>query len=839
MKPWRWTILLSLTWLMQECPVANGCDPKPSFKTQALELPYVASLLGWVHTDNNLCGGYYLESDLNPQHQPIVPMSSAISTLHYDQAILQNEKPSVFTGHVSVAQPGRLIQADYMKVKLNKQHKAQKVLLRGHVRLQESGHLFTGERGEMYLHKHTATLEHSHYHLAMGANTDSCVQHAFGYATHIDELDKKHFLLHHASFSTCSPENTTWHTEAATLDLNQVTGRATATHSWLYWRSAKVFYFPWLYFPIDKRRQSGFLIPKFSSSSTNGYMLEIPYYFNFAPNYDLTFTPKIMPKRGLDLEAQFRYLTETRFGRLNGSILPKDSAFRAFQTATPAAGSVMNPFFMNRLTATNSNRAAISWRDDYRFNDHWKTAINYNWVSDDYFFSDLATLDDAVFGYDAKNQLSQFAGIYFEDKSQSATLSLQRYQTLQPYNQYPTVFPYNRLPELNWQGSFIGKTPLSLDWQIQDVQFQLSPIQPGSTTPSVTGNRLFIMPTLTYAFHRPQGYITPQIRLPITQYHLNQQLVGRANHITRVLPAWSLDTGLYFDRTVTDRYRQTLEPRLFFLYVPFHEQNEIPVFESNVVNTAFSGMFNYNRFSSIDRIGDTKQVTASFTSRLLDSRNGLEKIKASVGQEIYTGSRRITNCTYPGCETDSAAPNLIGNRLQLGLTAADLTYQITPQWNTHANVGYQSQTKQIVSANMGLHYWQNPSTLFETNYSVQNATAYQLDSLGQVQNQVLHYLSASAVLPVWERWQLVLTAQRNLKGQFWQDYLSGIEYNSCCYAFRIVVGRVNTVLNQTAQPLYDRRIYFQLQLKGLGTMGTDDPSSILRQYIPRYMGLVK
>ena len=53
----------------------------------------------------------------------------------------------------------------------------------------------------------------------------------------------------------------------------------------------------------------------------------VPYYFNLAPNYDATLTPRLLTTRGLQIATEFRYLTERNEGALQFEYLPNDDQF--------------------------------------------------------------------------------------------------------------------------------------------------------------------------------------------------------------------------------------------------------------------------------------------------------------------------------------------------------------------------------------------------------------------------------------------------------------------------------------------------------------------------------
>ena len=810
-------------------------------------------LLGWRQVPSfGRCEGYYTEPNLNPMLRAVLPISQAPAKVNADDAYLPLHKTWVFTGHVRISQPNRLATANKGYVYPDKKnHRRNTATLVGNVHLREPAQLFVGHRAHLALNSAKGTLEDGVYRIGLHqkpTHNRAPVEHvvgltAWGYAKKIIQVDKMHYHFQHSSYTTCSPTHHAWRLKSHTLQLNRVSGRGIAHDATLYVHGIPVFYTPYFNFPIDNRRQTGFLWPAFATTSQDGFVINLPYYLNLAPNYDATLTPHWMSKRGLQLNTTLRYLTAQHSGSLLMSYLPHDQAFRRFQQ--DIAAKQPNAPFAQRLLSQSDNRGALHWRDKSQFNANWRAESDVSWVSDDYYVQDLSGNLDLNSNQYASNQLEQSAFVEYSNLHWLFTTRVQAYQTLHLINTSPIYSAYNRLPEITVSASYPDSWHgLAFSLQGQYTHFEHPWVHEFSSTPPITGDRFNLEPGLSRPMQWASGYVTPSVQLMLTHYNLRHQPTGNPSEISRALPIVRVDTGLYFDRDThighTD-YTQTLEPRALFTYIPYRDQNNIPVFDSPPQTYYYNQVFNYNRFAGIDRIGDAKQVALGFTTRFIEHDTGTQRFLASVGEIFFAGNQLVSSCSTPGCiNTHDNPPS--GKTITASTVSAYAQYTITRDWNLSANYSWDPTARRINSANARLNFVRDQQHIVNFGYDfIYGYSPYPVingqsgNAPSRNQNN-LNNLSFSFVWPIsTQKWLAIGSAERNISHGHLEDFLLGVEYNTCCWAVRLVGGKTFSDFSTTGQPRFSRAIYLQWQLKGLGEMGNTQ-LDFLQRNIPHYRG---
>ena len=299
----------------------------------------------------------------------------------------------------------------------------------------------------------------------------------------------------------------------------------------------------------------------------------------------------------------------------------------------------------------------------------------------------------------------------------------------------------------------------------------------------------------------------------------------------------SVDSGLYFDRNThfknTD-YTQTLEPRVFYLYVPFQNQDNIPIFDSILQRFNVDSLFRTNRFSGTDRIGDANQVSLALTTRFINANTGEEKAKASIGEVIYFRDRRVTVCSTPGCiasEDPSAEETL-------SPLAGQVSYALTRTWSTQANIAWDFNNNQAENGNINFHFEPSDQKILNIGYNfVRNGDVLFSDQNGDPTDASTNNLNqpyVSVAWPLLRQWTGVGAYRYNLSHDHLQTYFFGAEYDSCCWAVRALYGRTFTSLNQRQNPVFDNFFTIQFQLKGLANLGNSDPGDLLTSTIQGY-----
>ncbi len=561
--------------------------------------------------------------------------------------------------------------------------------------------------------------------------------------------------LERVTATTCPRGSKAWEIRAREVNLDRNTGRGEARNATLRLGGVPVLYSPYISFPIDDRRKSGFLYPRIGNSDVTGFDVTVPYYWNIAPERDFTFLPRYMSKRGLMLGGEYRFLGRRYEGSLYGTFLDNDD------------------------NEGGRNRWAVSYFTDIRPAPRWDAQVAYNRVSDVRYLEDFGdSLRTA-----SQAQLDQSVRTRYRADDWRATFRFQKYQNVDPEITTRRE-PHERKPEF----TFLGRWPdqfLGLTFRLRGSYNQFE--HPTQTD----GGRLHLYPTLSLPLLRSFGYINPRLSLSYRNYRLRDNDDG-GDRINRAIPVASLDTGVFFDRpqpwgekTAT----HTLEPRLFYLFVPKKNQDNIPLFDTSDFSTNYQLLFRENRFTGPDRIGDANQLTLALTTRVLVE--GEEQIGFDIGQIRYFRDRRVT--TDGSSETRNSSDIIAQGRLNL---KNGLRFRGSIQWDPH-----DSETN---VARADLRY--NPESGKQVNFFYR----FERGSIRQI--------DVSGFWPVTPSWKVMARSLYSLDGDTLLDAVLGLEYEDCCWAFRLA-GR--QFRSGTDDDNLKSAVFLELELKGLAGIGND------------------
>lgn len=702
--------------------------------------------------------------------------------------------------------------------------------------------LLVGENVAVSFDKHTATVTSGSYRVALpGVTVENQPSgkkrlhglNAHGTGSKLEQLGTKHYQIHDGTYSTCAPVDNhqlPWQLQASLLDINQNTGRGYAKHAIFRIHDMPVFYWPYLNFFTDKHRESGLLFPHIQYSANSGFNWLQPYYLNWAPNIDSTANVQWINRRGLQTALWGNYLTEKQSGTWGFALLPRDKLFQTFLN-TPHTGYPAHAGYA-ALNTASTFRKAWFWRNAGK-KDNWSWNWDYNHVSDDYY---LADLDNKTFlpTHNINNsQLPQQASLNYDTEHWHLKNNLLHYQQLHPINQIPVTMIYNRLPDITLQGDYPHQLgDLHYQLQTQFTAFDLNERQTDGT-PYINGNRIHLQPAISREFKENNYFFTPTLQALITQYQLKNQRADRASNITRTLPIVTIDSGKTWDLNNNSSYRQTLEPRIFFAYVPYRSQYEIPILDNSANNYSYDQLYQFNRFTGLDRIGDTQHVTLGITTRHFAETTSPETWHVGVSQLFYRGTPRVQNCLIPGCENDPPPSAENPNTVKRGNIGLEAVYHPNDIWTVQTHYVFNPQQHRSNSRDFSVHYQTDDSHILHLKYNfLQDANIATTPNSPNTK-----IIGAGLSWPIYSRWprlQYLMGWENNVSQHYVQDTFAGIEYNTCCFAVRMVAAKIFQQFNETGRPHYDHRIYLQWELKGLGAYHSGDASGLLVQRIPGY-----
>jgi LPS-assembly protein len=810
-----------------------------------------ADQLGWIVDPGLLCGGHYPSS---PVVAPFVVEKNDSIAVTSNGGLLSQHATSTLEGNVTVTRGGQQITANKAYLYRDPQTgKLNAIDMIGDVKLREANGLVLGKTGRYNFDSQSKSLLDILYRTSIDSSKiarrkssrPGITLTAFGRADEFSQTQPKVYELTRATYTTCPPVGLpAWRLKASHIVLDKNTGRGHATNARVEVKNIPVFYFPYINFSIDKQRKSGFLWPLVGGSNQWGPYFLAPFYWNIAPNYDMTITPGILSKRGVQFYDKFRYLTVHNEGTVFFSVLPHDRAFRDFQN-----GSAINTLYthpetnssqtaavtsaeLNRLLSSSDTRKSFYWRDNSQYNEHWSSHVDFNYAGDDYFLRDFGRTLNEI----SANQLLQEGDLYYKGQNWNFTGRVQTYQTLHPIDQSPVLNQYRRFPQFIVNGDYPDQKG-GLEFFVNSEATRFTNLKtPGTPDTLPNGNRLHVQPGISMPRYWSSFYINPRIQLALTDYNLSQTTdTNTPSDEHRALPIADIAAGMSLERSVSlfrYAFQQTLEPQVYYTYIPYRSQSSIPVFDTTVNTLTYDQLFNYNRFTGIDRIGDANQLAWGVTTRLIEQDSGLEKVRLGLGNIIYFANRRVTLCNDISCNDNPANPS---NNYSMSPLSGVFSYHINDAWSFNANAIWDLISKQLSNSTLAFQYRPDELHLLNVGYSY----ARNGDILSGVStNDSLDNLKVTDVSAAWPIFNTVSVIGRwsqNWNRDHLQNLLYGLQYDTCCWAVRLVGGKAFTGFDpeHNNKPTYNNEVYLQFSLKGLGDIGSGNPGGLLNG-IPGY-----
>ncbi|STZ76912.1 LPS-assembly protein LptD [Bergeriella denitrificans] len=595
------------------------------------------------------------------------------------------------------------------------------------------------------------------------------------------------YNLINTKFNTCAPGDASWYIKAKSIEADESTGIGVAKNASLVFGGVPVLYTPWADFPINGSRKSGFLVPNVSTGS-DGFEMSLPYYLNLKPNLDATVTPGIITKRGVRLGGQLRYLEPKFSGDIEGTWMPHD-----------------------KLRDRN-NRAQVKWRHNHRFSEHLSGGVDLNHVSDNDYYRDFYGQGDIASNVNLNRQVWLNYGRSLGGGHFSSSLMAQKYQTLANENGYKDE-PYAILPRLSASWSkHIGNAQVNAFGQF--TRFDHNDRQ--------SSNRLVLSPSVKWDFHNQWGYVRPKAALHLARYNLDSfnGLPGR--NVSLVLPMLSVDSGVTFEREAAIFGRdfiQTLEPRLFYNYIPAKSQNDLPNFDTSENSFTYEQLFRDNIYSGYDRVNAANSLSTALQSRILNPKTGAELFRAGIGQKFYFTSDNVL--------LDGRISEYERNRSDwVAFAHGNLTDNI----RVHTDAHYNQNEERFESYAAGIVYNPAPGKALSARYKYGRNERQYLQNNGSYFYGPLRQIDVAAQWPLAKnlygvaRFNYELAAKRPL------DMLVGAEYKSNCGCWSASVVAQRYVTSETGRK---NAVFLNLQLKDLSNVG-QNPFEQLRLAIPGY-----
>jgi LPS-assembly protein len=682
----------------------------------------------------------------------------------------------------------------------------------GSVRYQDSGMRVIAERATGNQDKDTHRIEDLQYQLTKRRGN--------GGADAIEMHGAEGSLIG-STYSTCDPGQRVWELRAKRIDINTDEGMGVARNATLRIGKVPVLHVPWFMFPIDDRRRTGLLYPSISMSGRNGFDWRQPIYLNLAPNYDATLNPRYMSKRGASLGGEFRWLYPQGSGRVSGNFMPHDSL----------PGDEPERYGTN---PPGDNRGTFQLNTIHRLGNSWYARADLGWVSDTHYLEDFS---NSLYGI-SSSFVTSTAGLYGRDRWWEAGVMADHHQ-LADYTLTERSLPFDRLPRayVHWAQPFGDWLEAGVDSEL--VRFEHDNVrQPGPDVDVPGGSRFDFKPYISLPLEGSSWFLRPKLAWRYTGYQLDRTPEERASEYasrygvdltpagtfeqlveqfrddkpTRSVPITSVDAGLYFDRETVirgDRYLHTVEPRIYYLRVPYEDQTGLPIFDTSPLTFSWGQLFRDSRFSGADRQSDANQLTTALTTRLISEDDGRERLSVSVGQIKYFDDSRVVMPGEPLIQQGKSA------------WVAETTIAPSDRWNISAAYQWDPKYRGTNLASLRARYLIGDEGIVNIGYRYRRNAITRSDLFEQADFSFLY--------PVNPNWSVVGRYYYSLLDHKPLEQLAGVQWESCCLAVRVLGRRY--LRNRTGE--LNNSLQVEFELKGLGSAG-QDTGRILRRAILGY-----
>ena len=689
--------------------------------------------------------------------------------LEADDVAADGDNTVTLTGNAEVSQGRQTIVADEIQYYRD----TERVVAKGDIEfISESGDYLSGSAVDIVTSTSIGTLSDAQFKIAKSINSadgiDTVQIDSRGSAKKIHLEGEGFVTLEDTHYTTCVEGDGSVLVSAGKLELDRLEGVGRARNATVRFYGVPILYTPYLSFPINDERKTGFLTPKFGSDEDSGNIIEFPWYWNIAKNQDATITPRYLSDRGFQLGAEYRIKTQNSSTFVYGEVLPDDDLF-------------------------GDDRELLTIKHSHKFTENLSAKVNYNFVSDADYFEDLSN-DLVAF---SAAFVPREAELNYSSRLFDINARFSQFQIIDP-DVNPNSEPLERLPEITFNTKF-PRLRNGLKYGV------LGSFTNYNSDVETDGTRFVLSPYLEQAFESSWGYIKPAVSVNYRAFNLSNIDDGVEDSPSFVVPAFSIDSGLNFEKEINwfgGRATQTLEPRLFYAYAPDVDQSDVPLFDSSNVNfNNFSNIFRVNRFFGQDRFGDTNQVTLGLTTRIINQETGNEQIKASIGQVYFL---------------EDLEQNLLSDEVVeqgVGDFLAELKTR-SGSWSTYSFIQYNHDDDEVRTARFDVSY--EPQDDNRKRISIGYFFSELEDSLlSNSSEDGIDQITLNVNWPIANRWQFTAQERYSIDDSesLFRDV--GIEYNSCCWKLRL---RAQDRIND--RDIDDKRtsVFLELELTSLGSI---------------------
>ena len=756
--------------------VAQASEPPAAAQQMVLFSEDIAAQLDWqplpllTEAERDLrcrqCQGQFVDP-LKGQ-SPTAPGSADIEVSADNSS--GTEGQLLLTGNVSVIQGNRSIEADSVAFDRDRQFTEAS----GNVAYREPGVVLQGEHLTFDSERQHATVNQAHFALHEPQLS--------GAAQQLERDASGEITIEDGAVTFCAPEDPQWYIKTETLKIEPDEGMATATHATLRWSGVPIFYVPWMTFPVDDRRKTGLLFPSIGSDTRGGLDVTTPIYFNLAPNYDATYSPRYIGERGLLHQANGRWLSQYAGAwDVTGQYISDDDKYS------------------EDFPGGDSERWAIGVKHRGNYGESWRTTIKYNKVSDPDYVRDL---DNSTLSSQRQTALKQLGQIDYLGEDWKVSLQAQQFQSLAD----DITNNYKKLPQLTarWRGdaNLAGLQPIAL---LQYSNFD-------TDANRVRGERIYGEAGVTYPLNWTWGFLRTTAKYRSVAYDLENLRSLPEDKPDASSGVFSVDGGLIFERATTfggQSASQTLEPRVFYLYSEYDEQRGQPDFDSAELTFSYTQLFRDTRFSGHDRLDDANQISVGVTTRFFADSDGRERLNASIGQIFYFRDREV--------RLKARSPVLDES---LSATAVEFNWFPNETWSIRSSMLYDTEDNEFDALSAQVGYRPITGQIFNVGYTLREPPP------SQSKRPVTEQANFSAYYPIGDNWGAFAAVEYSLEGNEFVEDMVGVEYDNCCWKMRLLYMRYLDTAGSFAPDFSDpdlereNAVQFQFVLKGMGGFGS-------------------
>jgi LPS-assembly protein len=716
------------------------------------------------------------------------------------------ERETVAEGNVEFRRGGLVIHADTLRYDTPE----DLATARGDVRISRDGAVYSGPSLSLRVQRFEGSfLEPRFSFPALGAR---------GSAQRIDFIDSDRSRAIGAEYTSCPVEEGVepdWLLRTRSVELDLQTNVGIAEGAQLRFLGVPIIALPRLSFPLGDTRRSGWLPPSLSIDSRSGVELSVPWYWNIAPQRDATFAPRLITRRGLGLDAEFRYLEPRYTGSVNVEALPDDRV-------------------------AGRSRHGLQWLHELRIGRDGWLDIEVQRVSDDDWWKDFPnaerSLTPRLLPLQAQAELPWRWALGADggrgEVNARAYGRVQHWQVLQAADSF-IESPYQRSPQLGmaldgrWGGWLFALETEYNRFTLPDRQARV--------LSRPTGQRVHAQAALSRPWREPGWWVVPTLSLNAAAYRteLNGASgVGAAasSRARRLIPSVSVDAGLELERSTRAFGRalvQTLEPRIFYVNTPYREQASLPNYDAAAKDFNFVSIYTANNFAGIDRVSDSHQLTAGFVTRLVDAASGAEALRLGLVQRYLLRDQRVAP-RADGSPDGAPLEQRFSDVLLLGSTS------VFPGWTLEAAAQYSPEIDRSARSIVSARWSPGPYRTVGATYRLARGLSEQLEvgwqwpvySTRRDRNGRPLAGAMGGSCP--GTWYSVGRFNYSLLDSRVTDSILGLEYDAGCWIGRMVVERLSTGRREATT-----RLLLQLELIGLSRLGSN-PLRVLKDNIPGY-----